>query len=82
MTVVSLANLHLCGRLSVCQTAAWLAETTSVAEEFGQHLSEPFALKTLLLHHRQLGTLSSGEFNRQEEPSFVRGFHLCERSMF
>ncbi|XP_053169757.1 zinc finger protein 883-like [Scomber japonicus] len=43
------------------QTAAWLSETTLVAKEFGLHLSEPFALKALLLHHRQLGTLSSEE---------------------
>ncbi|XP_071386761.1 zinc finger protein 568-like isoform X1 [Centroberyx affinis] len=41
------------------QTAAWLAETTGVAEDFGRHLSDPFALKTLLLHHKQLGTLST-----------------------
>uniref|UniRef100_A0A8C4HTJ8 C2H2-type domain-containing protein n=1 Tax=Dicentrarchus labrax TaxID=13489 RepID=A0A8C4HTJ8_DICLA len=46
------------------QTAAWLTETTSVSEEFGQHQSEPFALKTLLFHHRQLGTLSSGRLSR------------------
>ncbi|KAM7378244.1 hypothetical protein PAMA_013235 [Pampus argenteus] len=48
------------------QTTAWLTET-SVTEEFGLHLSEPLALKTLLLHHRQFGTLSSGEFNREDE---------------
>ncbi|KAM4614640.1 uncharacterized protein ACJ7VT_009907 [Polymixia lowei] len=41
------------------QTAVWFAEAPSVAEEFGQHLSDPSALKTLLLHHRQLGTLST-----------------------
>ncbi|KAM3859018.1 uncharacterized protein ACN63O_017080 [Diretmus argenteus] len=41
------------------QTAAWFAEATSVAEELGQHLSEPSALKILLLHHRQRGTLSA-----------------------
>ncbi|XP_076015055.1 uncharacterized protein LOC143007546 isoform X2 [Genypterus blacodes] len=41
------------------QTAAWLAETTCVEEEFGLHLSEPFALKSLLLHHRQVHTLST-----------------------
>ncbi|XP_029901965.1 zinc finger protein 260-like isoform X2 [Myripristis murdjan] len=49
------------------QTAAWLTETTAVAEEFGQHLSEPFALKTLLLYHRQLGTLSTGPSCSQED---------------
>ncbi|XP_044198923.1 putative zinc finger protein 286B isoform X2 [Thunnus albacares] len=43
------------------QTTAWLTETTSATKEFGLHLSEPLALKTLLLHHRQLGTLSSDE---------------------
>ncbi|CAK6961410.1 zinc finger protein 883-like [Scomber scombrus] len=43
------------------QTAAWLSETTLAAKEFGLQLSEPFALKTLLLHHRQLGNLSSDE---------------------
>ncbi|XP_030006801.1 zinc finger protein 436-like [Sphaeramia orbicularis] len=41
------------------QTAAWLSETSSFSEDFGLHLSQPFALKTLLLHHQQLGTLSS-----------------------
>ncbi|XP_040885816.1 zinc finger protein ZFMSA12A-like [Toxotes jaculatrix] len=41
------------------QTAAWLTDAASVSEECGQHLSEPFSLKNLLLHHRQLGTLSS-----------------------
>ncbi|KAI3366755.1 hypothetical protein L3Q82_009421, partial [Scortum barcoo] len=49
------------------QTAAWITETTSVAEEFGQHLSEPFALKTLLLHHRQLGTLSSAPTSCEDD---------------
>ncbi|XP_035528567.1 zinc finger protein 436-like [Morone saxatilis] len=49
------------------QTAAWLTETTSVSEEFGQHQSEPFALKTLLLHHKQLGTLSSAHSSREED---------------
>ncbi len=78
VTVVSLANLHLCGRVSVCQTAEWFTETTSVAEEFAQQLSEPFALKTLLLHHRQLGTLSSGEFNRQDKRNRVLCvFSIC-----
>ena len=38
--------------------------------DIGQHLSEPFALKTLLLHHRQLGTLSSGAFHRDEVELF------------
>ncbi|XP_059182061.1 zinc finger and SCAN domain-containing protein 30-like [Centropristis striata] len=48
------------------QTVAWLTET-SVSEEFGLHLSEPFALKTLLLHHRQLGTLSSAPSSSEED---------------
>lgn len=43
------------------QTAAWLVETTCVEEEFGLHLSEPFALKSLLRHHSQVHTLSTGE---------------------
>uniref|UniRef100_A0A096MFR5 C2H2-type domain-containing protein n=1 Tax=Poecilia formosa TaxID=48698 RepID=A0A096MFR5_POEFO len=30
-------------------------------KDLGHHLSEPFPLKTLLLHHRELGILSSGE---------------------
>uniref|UniRef100_UPI0037E8768D putative zinc finger protein 286B n=1 Tax=Semicossyphus pulcher TaxID=241346 RepID=UPI0037E8768D len=49
------------------QTAALLTETVYLAEEFGQHLSEPFALKTLLLHHRQLGTLSSAPSSSEED---------------
>ncbi|XP_029317628.1 LOW QUALITY PROTEIN: zinc finger protein ZFMSA12A-like [Cottoperca gobio] len=49
------------------QTAAWLTETTSASEEFGQHLYEPFAMKTLLLHHRQLGTLSSAPASSEED---------------
>ncbi|XP_033470368.2 uncharacterized protein LOC117249090 [Epinephelus lanceolatus] len=49
------------------QTAAWLTETTSVSEQFGLHLSKPFALKTLLLHHRQLGTLSSAPSSSKDE---------------
>nr|XP_046235101.1 zinc finger protein 2-like isoform X2 [Scatophagus argus] len=49
------------------QTAAWLTDTTSVSEELGQHLCEPFALKTLLLHHRQLGTLSSAPSGSEED---------------
>uniref|UniRef100_A0A3Q2TNP2 Zinc finger protein 578-like n=1 Tax=Fundulus heteroclitus TaxID=8078 RepID=A0A3Q2TNP2_FUNHE len=44
----------------VSQTANWLNES-SASEDLGLHLSEPFPLKTLLLHHRELGTLSSGE---------------------
>ncbi|XP_013860273.1 zinc finger protein 878 isoform X2 [Austrofundulus limnaeus] len=43
-------NLH--------QTTVWLSET-SASEEFKHHLSEPLALRTLLVHHRELGTLSS-----------------------
>ncbi|XP_032360687.1 zinc finger protein ZFMSA12A isoform X1 [Etheostoma spectabile] len=50
---------HLLPVPDLQQTAAWLTETTPVSEELGQHLSEPFALKTLLLHHRESGTLSS-----------------------
>lgn len=65
MTVISIVNLHLDGFVSVSQTAAWLTETTSLSEEIGLHLSEPFALKSLLLHHRQSGTLSSGTFHRK-----------------
>ncbi|KAM6962291.1 uncharacterized protein LKV04_021126 isoform 1-T1 [Tautogolabrus adspersus] len=49
------------------QTAAWLTETDYVAEEFDQHLSEPFAVKTLLLHHRHLGTLSSDSSSSEED---------------
>ncbi|XP_023267228.1 zinc finger protein 883-like isoform X2 [Seriola lalandi dorsalis] len=49
------------------QTAAWLTDTTSVSEDFGQHLSEPFAMKTLLLHHGQLGTLSSAPSSSEED---------------
>lgn len=56
-------KLHCGDPLSASQTAAWLTETTSVSEEFGANLSEPFALKSLLLHHRQLGTLSAGKLN-------------------
>ncbi|XP_029969462.1 histone-lysine N-methyltransferase PRDM9-like [Salarias fasciatus] len=40
------------------QTTAWLNET-SESEEFKHHLCEPFAMKSLLNHHRQLGTLNS-----------------------
>ncbi|XP_042367361.1 zinc finger protein 304-like [Plectropomus leopardus] len=49
------------------QTAAWLTEMTSVSEEFGLHLSEPFALKTLLLQHRQMGTLNSAPSSSEED---------------
>ncbi|KAK9525698.1 hypothetical protein VZT92_016382 [Zoarces viviparus] len=49
------------------QTAAWLTETTSVSEEFGQNLSEPFGLKSLLLHHRQLGSLSTAPSSSEED---------------
>ncbi|XP_026182197.1 oocyte zinc finger protein XlCOF6-like isoform X2 [Mastacembelus armatus] len=48
------------------QTVAWLTDTASVLEEFGQYLSEPFCLKALLLHHRQLGTLSSDPSSSEE----------------
>ncbi|XP_037551757.1 zinc finger protein 25 [Nematolebias whitei] len=40
------------------QTTVLLSET-SASEEFKHDLSEPSALKTLLVHHRELGTLSS-----------------------
>lgn len=79
MSIVSRAQGHLCGLLSVTQTAAWLPEKTSVSEEVGQHLSEPFALKTLLLHHRQLGTLSSGGFNRNRVELFQMKEFLPKR---
>ncbi|KAM8908635.1 uncharacterized protein AB9W97_005877 isoform 2-T2 [Spinachia spinachia] len=49
------------------QTAAWLSDTTSVSEEFGANLSDPFALKSLLLHHRKLGTLSTAPSSREED---------------
>ncbi|XP_068163451.1 zinc finger protein 883-like isoform X2 [Antennarius striatus] len=49
------------------QTAAWLTETGSLSEELEKHLSEPFALKNLLLHHRQLGTLSSAPSIEEED---------------
>ncbi|XP_056157612.1 zinc finger protein 391-like [Lampris incognitus] len=49
------------------QTAAWLPEDPSVKETFGQHLSDPAALKALLLHHRQLGTLSDGPSSSVED---------------
>ncbi|XP_072233723.1 uncharacterized protein [Leuresthes tenuis] len=48
------------------QTTAWLTET-SASEEFGQYLSNPFALKTLLHHHRELKTLSSVQLNSEED---------------
>lgn len=66
MTVILIVSLHVDGFVSVSQTAAWLTETTSLSEEIGLHLSEPFALKSLLLHHRQSGTLSSGAFHRKD----------------
>ncbi|KAG7222206.1 hypothetical protein INR49_016620, partial [Caranx melampygus] len=49
------------------QTAAWLTDTTSMSEEFGQHLSEPIAMTTLLFHHRQLGTLSTAPSSSEED---------------
>ena len=55
----SAANLLL----PVSQTAAWLTETAAVSEDFEHNLSDPFGLKTLLLHHRELGTISSGELD-------------------
>ncbi|XP_067346695.1 zinc finger protein 84-like isoform X2 [Channa argus] len=48
------------------RTAAWLTET-SVSEEIRLHLSESIALKTLLLHHRQLGTLSSAPSSSEKD---------------
>ncbi|KAM9705407.1 uncharacterized protein ACNS7B_001665 isoform 2-T2 [Menidia menidia] len=47
------------------QTTAWLTET-SLSEGFGQYLSNPFALKTLLLHHREFKTLSSESSNEED----------------
>lgn len=63
---VLVAKLHLCCLRSMSQTAAWLGEAPSVANEFGQHLSDPSVLKTLILHHRHLVTLSAGEFSYPE----------------
>uniref|UniRef100_A0AAQ4NYK1 C2H2-type domain-containing protein n=2 Tax=Gasterosteus aculeatus TaxID=69293 RepID=A0AAQ4NYK1_GASAC len=60
-------KLHCGDLLSASQTAAWLTETTSVSEEFGANLSEPFALKSLLLHHRQLGTLSAAPSSSKDD---------------
>lgn len=37
-----------------------------MSEELEQHLSDPFDLNALLLHHRKLENLSSGEFNRKD----------------
>lgn len=70
ITVVFFFFYLLLGRFYVLffmssQTSAWLTEMTSVAEDLGQNLSEPFALKSLLLHHRQLGTIGTGGFNRR-----------------
>ncbi|XP_028255775.1 zinc finger protein 436-like isoform X3 [Parambassis ranga] len=48
------------------QTAAWLADM-SVSADFGHHLSEPSALKTLLLHHKQQGNLSSAWSSSEED---------------
>ncbi|XP_047431011.1 zinc finger protein 436-like isoform X2 [Mugil cephalus] len=48
------------------QTTDWLVET-SASEDFGRHLSESFPLKTLLLHHKQLGTLSSAWPSSEED---------------
>ncbi|MED6246544.1 hypothetical protein ATANTOWER_019539 [Ataeniobius toweri] len=48
------------------QTANWLNES-SASEDLGHHLSEPFSLKTLLLHHRELGTLSSASSSTEED---------------
>uniref|UniRef100_H3C5V8 C2H2-type domain-containing protein n=1 Tax=Tetraodon nigroviridis TaxID=99883 RepID=H3C5V8_TETNG len=42
------------------QTAAWLSSAAWLPEELGQHLGEPSALKTLLLHHRQMEHLTAG----------------------
>lgn len=44
------------------QTVLWFTETSALSEEIGLNLSKPQALKTLLQAHRQLGTLSTGEF--------------------
>ncbi|KAM9846058.1 uncharacterized protein ACBR49_011024 [Aulostomus maculatus] len=50
------------------QTAGWLTETSAVTRDIGHHLSEPSALKTLLLHHKQLGgTLGSAPSGTSDE---------------
>ncbi|KAM3587788.1 uncharacterized protein V6R79_013888 [Siganus canaliculatus] len=49
------------------QTAAWLSEATSVSKELEQHLSEHFALKSLLSHHRQLETLRTAPSFGEED---------------
>ncbi|XP_075886251.1 uncharacterized protein LOC142890852 [Nelusetta ayraudi] len=49
------------------QTAAWLTETASMSEEFERSLSEPLALRTLLLHHAQLGNLSTTSNSHPED---------------
>ncbi|KAG7277667.1 hypothetical protein CRUP_025352 [Coryphaenoides rupestris] len=57
---------------TLAQTAAWLSDGPSVEEEFSRSLSDAAALKTLLLHHRQLGALSSEASPcREEEPSIM-----------
>ncbi|XP_015247099.1 PREDICTED: zinc finger protein 566-like isoform X1 [Cyprinodon variegatus] len=48
------------------QTANWLNDS-SAAEDLVHHLSELFPLKTLLLHHRELGTLSSASSSTEED---------------
>ncbi|XP_054595694.1 zinc finger protein 566 isoform X3 [Nothobranchius furzeri] len=48
------------------QTALWLSESFG-SEEFAHYLTEPFPLKTLLLHHRALGTLSSACSSNEED---------------
>ncbi|CAL8242549.1 unnamed protein product [Merluccius merluccius] len=44
---------------TLTQTATWLTDGGTAAEEFSRSLFDPSALKTLLLHHRQMGTIST-----------------------
>ncbi|XP_041833544.1 zinc finger protein 436-like isoform X2 [Melanotaenia boesemani] len=48
------------------QTTAWLTDTFA-SEEFGLYMSSPETLKTLLLHHREMKTLSSAPSNNEED---------------
>uniref|UniRef100_A0A1A7WAJ3 C2H2-type domain-containing protein n=2 Tax=Iconisemion striatum TaxID=60296 RepID=A0A1A7WAJ3_9TELE len=51
------------------QTALWVSESFS-SEEFVHYLKEQFPLKSLLLHHRALDTLSSACSNNEENIIF------------
>lgn len=63
LTLVPIGYCKNDHRATCFQTAAWLTATPSLSEELGQHLCEPSALKTLLLHHRQMENLSFGSFS-------------------